>query len=463
MIGLIFTVGVLLLILCIVCIALSFAPLREKDEIETYKDIYERERTRTTTPASPAILLQLAGIKKGILAGVVGALLIIFSNTLFYAEQGYFYLLIKPSGTKDAIMTEGFHFKGFFSKIKPWQADIDIKAGDKASMSDEVEGKMDSVSIRFLDNVTAKMAFSVRFALPRDKDEFIKFTNKFRSMANLVDNTLVPTVNEQAIQTGYMYSAQDYLSGEAQSFRQTFDEMLKDGTYKVRKIVYKDTSYADEISDISKKRLIRDIATRYVVEKVIKNGIAERIPNEISSNGIRISQVIVDQITPDPDYQVRLKEQKDESAKRSLKQSQIETAKIDQLRIRAEGERNKEQERAIQEKIAVKKLIAIETSLKEEETNKQLAKIQLETTEINALKTKVKADADAYEISKKVKAGITPETRLKMTLDAQVKVAEYQSKIVWPTTYINGGGGKGNSADIMDLMMLQQMKGINVK
>ena len=54
-------------------------------------------------------------------------------------------------------------------------------------------------------------------------------------MSNLVNNTIVPTVKEQLANTAYMFAAQDYISGEAQSFRQVFEEQLKEATRMNRK------------------------------------------------------------------------------------------------------------------------------------------------------------------------------------------------------------------------------------
>ena len=93
----------------------------------------------------------------------------------------------------------------------------------------------------------------------------------------------------------------------------------------------------------------------------------------------------------------------------------------------------------------MKALIAIETKLKQEETNKKLAAIALETERLHAQKKKVMADADAYEISKKVNAGITPEVKLKMELDRDVRVAAEIAKINFPETMIMGGGDKGGT------------------
>jgi hypothetical protein len=93
----------------------------------------------------------------------------------------------------------------------------------------------------------------------------------------------------------------------------------------------------------------------------------------------------------------------------------------------------------------VKALIAIETKLKQEETNKKLAAIALETEKLNARKKKVTADAEAYEIARKVSAGITPEIKLQMELDRDVKVAAEIAKIKFPETMIIGSDESGGT------------------
>ena len=460
MIGLIILAGIILLILGAVAIGTSFLPLQEKTEV---KEVEEWDRWKeqkitkqVTVEASPAILLAIAGWKKGVVMLLISFGLFFISNTLMYGEAGYQYLIIKPGGSKSAIMDEGYHYVGPFVKVQEWQKYIDVKAS-YGEISEEVEGAMKPIPIRFVDQVTADMSLTSKFELPKDPEKFIKMAVKFRTMENLVHQTLLPTVREQAIQTGYMFSAQDYISGDAQSFRQAFDEQLTDGTYKVRKNEYRDTTYTSDITDTKVKRKIKDIAVRYVVEKITKNGVPIRIPHEITENGIIVTSVIVDQVKMDPGYQARLNKQKDESAKRQMQQQKIETAKMEQQRIRAEGERDKEAERSKQEKAAVSILIAKETKVQEEKSNKELALIALETEKINAEKKRVKADAEAYEIKKKVIAGITPEVKLKMQLDAEVAKAEALSKLKLPTTYIGGGSGS-KSGDPMQLLILDAIK-----
>ncbi len=373
----------------------------------------------------------------------VGTLLVFMNSLFFFADRGFNYLLVYPTGKMSTVMEQGIKWRGF-AKIDKWQKFIDVKVVDKGIEvdEDEVEGVMKPIPIRFIDQVTATGYVSTRFELPRDEKSFIDLAVKFRTMSNLVNNTIVPTVKEQLVNTAYMFAAQDYISGEAQSFRQAFEEQLKEGAYAVEKIEKRDTIY----STIQKnEREIKEVQTSYEVNKVFINGMPKRIKHELSENNIIVSQVIVDNIELEATFKQRLEAQRDESAKRQLEQQKVETAKDAQQRIIAEGERDKAAERVAQEKEQVKALIAIETKLKQEETNKELAAIALETEKLLAQKKKVTADAEAYEIAKKVNAGITPEVKLQMELDRDVKVAAEIAKIQFPQTMIMGGSSKGGT------------------
>ncbi len=389
----------------------------------------------------------LRGIKKihGSILVVAGIVFIMIPHLFFFADRGFNYLLVSPTGKMSAVMEQGIKWRGF-AKIDKWQKYIDVKVVGQGSRADvsELEGVMHPVPIRFIDQVTANGHVSLRFQLPEDNPSFIKLAVKYRTMSNLVNNTIIPTVREQLINTGYMFAAQNYISGEAQSFRQTFEEQLKEGTYAVNKLEVKDTIFND-IDMVNTQRGIKEIQTSYRVEKILEHGIPKRIPHELSENNIIVSQVIVDKIDLEATFKQRLEAQRDESAKRQLEQQKIETAKAEQQRIVAQGERDKAEERVNQEKEQVKALIAIETKLKQEETNKKLAAIALETEKLNALKVKVTADAEAYEIAKKVNAGITPEVKLKMELDRDVRVAAEVAKIKFPETMIIGGDSKAGT------------------
>lgn len=395
----------------------------------------------------PMLLTLTSNKLTGLSIVIFGIVLMLIPYLFFYAERGYNYLLVFPGGKMDAVMTQGIKYRGF-AKIDPWQKYIDVKVVDESNKQEtdvnELEGIMRPIPIRFIDQVTANGYVSLRFQLPEVKDLFIELAVKYRTMGNLVYNTIIPTAREQLINTAYMFAAQNYISGDAQSFRHTFEEQLKRGTFAVNKIEKLDTVF-NEIEMKDRSRTIKEIKTRYEVKRIEVDGIPKRIPHELSENNIIVSQVIVDDIDLEKAFRDRLESQRDESAKRQLEQQKIETAKTEQQRIIAQGERDKSQERVNQEKEQVSKLIAIETKLKQESTERDLARIALETAKLQAQSQKVKADADAYENRQLVNAGLTPQEKARIDKEIAIGVAAEIAKIKFPTYMVIGGeDGKSN-------------------
>ena len=387
-----------------------------------------------------------------------GVLFMLLPYLFFWAEPGYQYFLVYPTGKSDVVMNQGIKFRGF-AKVVPWQKYIDVKVIGEDDPIKDIEGIMKPIPIRFIDQVTAEVKISGRFQLPTDEESFITLAIKYRTMENLVQNTLIPTIREQTNNTGYMFAAQDYISGEAQSFRQTLDEQLKDGAYAVIKIEHKDTVYSD-VQKPNDDRSIKEIRTRYTVEQVLENGLPKRIPHELTENNIIVSQVIVDDVVLEPIFKQRLEAQRDESAKRQIEQQKVETAKAAQTRIIAEGERDKAAERVTQEKEQVKQLIAIETKLKQERTNKELAAIALETERLLAQQKKVSADAKAYENAKLVTAGLTPQERAEWEYKTAVGVAAELSKLQFPSTMLIGDSEGGTPLEsLIGAAMAKQLTG----
>lgn len=394
-----------------------------------------------TVSKSPAWLL-VFNRKISLGAIIAGALMLTLPYLFFWAEPGYQYFVVYPNGKKDAVMSEGIKFRGF-AKITPWQKFIDVKVVSEEEDDNDIEGRMRPIPIRFIDQVTASTKLSTRFQLPSDKESFIEMAIEFRSLQNLTNNTLIPTVREVVSNTGYMFAAQDYISGSASDFRVAIEEQLKDGAFSVEKMEYRDTV----ITAIEQgEREIKEVQTRYEVNKRIGiNGQYIRIPHDINENNIIVAQVIVDDVVLEQVFKQRLEAQRDESAKRQLEQQKIKTAKDAQARIIAEGERDKAAERVTQEKEQVKALISIETKLKQEETNKKLAAIALETEKLKATAQKVKADAESYQNAKLVSAGLTPQQRAELEKQIAIGVAQEIAKIKFPTTMIVSGADGGGT------------------
>lgn len=407
----------------------------------------------------PGVNYVLKSLSAKITGGVVGLFLILLPYLAFYADYGTNYYLISPFGKEYAILdSRGIQLR-LFAKVIPWTKYIDIKTvevDDKGNILEdisELEGYIpDGVPVRFIDQVTGTAKFATRFQLPNNEDEFLVLAKKFRTLSNLVNNTLIPTLIEQTKNTGYMFSAQNYISGDAQQFKQTLEEQLKGGSYQVRKEEIKDTIY-NEVTDAG-SRGIREITTTYKVSKITdKNDVPVRIPHEITDNGVLVSQVIIQDVDLESQFKERLEKQRDESAKRQLAQQETETAKAEQLKIIAQGENAKAKERVAKEKEQITQVIQYETEKEIEKQKLEKAKIALETAEIEAKATRVTADAESYKNHKLVSAGLTPQEKAQIEKEIAIGVARELKEVKFPEYYIAGGNGGNGTASLLESLL----------
>jgi len=400
----------------------------------------------------------------------LGVFLMLSNYLFFYSRFGHQYYLVYPTGGWSTVFTSGFKFR-WFATIQEWQKEIDIKVVDDNEPTEGIEGVIadkvtfqsasgreggkeifPGIGITFIDRVGAAVRVSVRMKMPEDPETFRALAESFRNPQNLINNTLIPTIKEQISNTGYMFAAQDYISGAATDFRQAVDDQLKYGGYSTQRIEFNDTIYS-AIQE-SGPRSIREINTRYkIIRKVDKDGVLIRIPHEITKNKVMVTQVIVDDVYPEPAFKERLEAQRDISAQKRIEMEKIETAKAEQQRIIVEGERDKAKERVDQEREQVKQLIAIETQLKQETTRKQLAEIALQTARLESEQNLVRERAQAEANRLKVAAGLTPQERAQIQKEIAIGVAEKISAMQLPQVYIEGGAeGKNNLGLIESLL-----------
>lgn len=382
----------------------------------------------------------------------LGVILTVAPSTMWFASNGNQYYIYTLAGTRYTEFQPGLHFKLPFSDVQEWSKFIDIKCVNDSESTEGVEGIIrNGVPIRFIDQVTGNASVSVRVQLPSDEPNFMALVDEFKTPENFINNTLVQTVQEQVINTGYMYAAQDYISGAASDFRQSIDDQLKNGGLSVEKKEIFDTVYAN-IQDTG-KRMIKNINTRYLVKvRKDKDGRPIRVPHDITKNHVSISQVIVTQVILEEAFRKRLEKQRDIASQKRIEMEAVEAAKIAQQKIIAEGERDKAAERVTQEKDQVKTLIAIETQVKQEESKRDLAEIALKTERLKAEAEKVKADAESYKNAKLVSAGLTPQERARFEKETAIGIAAEIAKVKFPEVYIGGGDSKSGNSIISDLL-----------
>ena len=424
-----------------------------REETKAWNELSDAEKNRYRRPSAPDTSETLIPSKLPLILVGVGVVLTMFGSFMFYARPGHQYYLVSPLGAKTAVFNSGYHFKLPFTRIQEWEKFVDIKNVVDGENTDGIEGIIQGgIPIRFIDQVKAEASVSVRMQLPADEPSFIALAEEFRHPENLVRNTLVPTVREQVINTGYMFAAQDYISGAASDFRQTLDDQLKNGGFSVEKKEYFDTTYVDVDIQNPEGRKIREINTRYEVEIREKNGVPIRVPHDITKNNVIVSQVIVDAVRLEDAFQRRLEKQRDIASQKRIEMEAVEAAKIAQQKIIAEGERDKAAERVTKEREQIQVLIAIETQVKQEESKRELAEIALKTAKLESEAKKVRADAESYQNRQLVSAGLTPQERANIEMQTAIGVAAEIAKLKLPEIYMSGGDGKGNNGLLESLI-----------
>ena len=382
--------------------------------------------------------------KRSIVILSAGILLLVMKGMFFYAEAGTNYFVQYINGKQIGVTTAGYHPK-YFGEVTAWKKYITVKTVSDDDEGVEFSGAIKPIPIRFVDQVTGDGYVSCRFQLPEDPEKFKKLALEFRTVENLLQSAIIPSIKELVKVTAYQFAAQDYISGNASEFNFRFLDQCENGMYATERIDGADTTTVAFQTD--SVRTFDPLQQQYRVELLYDDfGKVIRKTHVINKVGLMTSQAIVENIELEDAFKERLKAQRDEAAKRQLEQQKTKTAIDERERILTQGETKKAEKKVEEEMAQVSTLIAIETKLKEEETNKKLAAIQLETQRLNAQTIKVKADADAYEITKKVHAGITPEKELEMRLDAQVKAVAELAKLNLPNNYIVTGASNGKSA-----------------
>jgi hypothetical protein len=419
------------------------------------KENGEMDRYGNRPRKAPDFLLMWNG-KNRIKLLILAVLLIVVDMSTIFAKEGHQYYVLTPTGNRYAVTTPGFKLIVPFSKVQEWSKYMEVKAvktdkstGEILEDINGIEGVIPGgVKVMFIDRATAQVFISTRFEIPNDEEAFIKLVETYKTPQNLVNNTLLQTINEQLTNITFMYSADDYVSGGATDYKLTIEDALKNGGFVVRREEVIDTLFTPEVltvdSLVSKPRSIQEIRKFTKNSKVLENGIPKRVPHEINTNKVITAQVIVSDVLLEESFMNKLQQQRDISAEKIIETQKIETARAAQLRIIAEGERDKAAERVAQEKAQVAKLISIETKVKEEESKRQLAEIAVQTADLEAKATLIRERTQAEANRLKVSAGLTPQERAEWEYKTAVGVAEQFSKMATPQVIITGEGGKGN-------------------
>lgn len=383
---------------------------------------------------------------KGVIAVVI-LILLIWTNPLGYNHGGERTVVTTISGEQFVRYETGTFWEGFFAKETVWPNQISVSYMDSVAR-DEMEDnviEIKHVNIRFNDATTAKLSGIVQYILPMDEKQMIDMHNTHRSPMALVKRRLSPYTQECLQSSAQLMSSEMCYSGGQAQMTTDYLDQLRNGSCLLR--VYTKNVY-DSVEKVNKPI--------YVTEKQTdKNKQVMRKFSSIKEYGIGVGDA---QIT-DVDYEKRVDDMLAQKIKAStdasIAKQQLMTAQQKALTAKAQGEQKLVETEYAKKVEQTNQLVAAETKVKLAETYKAEQKMAAEAAVFAAQKVRTDADAEAYQNSKLVAAGLTPWDRADFEMKTKIGIAEALSKITLPQTYMVGD--KGGSSSLIDALLSTQL------
>jgi regulator of protease activity HflC (stomatin/prohibitin superfamily) len=318
----------------------------------------------------------------------------------------------------------------------------------------EYSGWAPPFKIRFNDAVEAAISTSIRIRLPSNPQSLLHLALEYRSLENLVNGSMMPTIREVLRNSARMISAQEYIMGKGGIFEQAVSDQMQNGIYELEIRSYRDTSRLG-FQTADQRQVENNTVVRNEVLKILdKNGIPVRKSNDFIKYGIEVSQVVVDNVDPEQKFKDLLDQQRDAAGKANVARQEAQRAQYEKEKIIAQGESKKAETRVAKEVDQLNILVAAETEMKQAQTNIATNKFALEAAELAAKATKVTADAEAYQRERMMKADNALDKRLAATVKInEVWAGALKGATLVPTTMIQSGDSKGGSS-VVDLIHL---------
>lgn len=456
-------IGILIIVFAVgMLIAVNVLPLRKEDQ-----QVDNGYNGTKTIPAHPKFLTTWS-LKRTILTSVMGLMVIAINGMFFYNPAGTATSVQYLWGGDDAVTTQGLKMK-LWGKTIPISFEIamqDVILTEGQTLPEE-EGIYYRQGQRreFADAIKADIAASLVISVDYQNEElFLDMADKNRSEEKLVYARIYPVYDQALKNTCKLMDAQDYISGAAPQFDYYLKDQMENGMYLTEE-VYEDEEQINITPNDSTE------APRTVVKGGLKgekkqkkyrirrdkNGDPIRdASNSLKRYGLTVQQAAVTNIDWESSFDKRLQLQKEQVAQTQLEKAEAEKEFYATQKAVAKGEREKAEVKVKFEKLQLEKTIAAETKAKEAKYKEQEEINLLAAEKKRAQRIRVAADADAYEISKKVHAGITPEKRLQMELDAKVAIMKALAGpegMNMPTTVFSGAqGGNGQTGMLESIL-----------
>ena len=387
-------------------------------------------------------------IVKSIIALVV-FFIFLWINPFAYNDPTERTVVTGQGGGQKCVFDGGLYWAGFFAKEVSWPNRISVayktdKMADK--MDDEKTFEIGKVNIRFNDATTADLTGIVQYKLPSTEKEMLEMHNTHGTPAALVKRRLAPYTQECLQSSSQLMSSEMCYSGGRAQMVQDYLDQLKNGAFLLK---VSTVNVWDSVEKANKK-------TYEVIIKTDKDGHAQRKFSSIKEYGITIDDA---QIT-DVDYQQQvdnmLTKKIEAATAASVSRQQLMTAQQQALTAKAQGEKKLVETEYAKKVDQTNQVVAAQTKVQLAEQYKLEQKMAAEAAIFAAQVVKTDADAEAYKASRLVQAGLSPWDKADFEMKTKIGVATAISKLVLPTTFIQGGAN-GSRDGLLDALLSSKL------
>ena len=304
--------------------------------------------------------------------------------------------------------------------------------------TDEGKEEDQSIKIRFNDGGHGQISGSVRWYMPTNNAAILKLHTDFGNQLAIEQQLIRQVVTKAVYMTGPLMSSKESSAEKRNDLLSYIEDQCINGVYRTKQ---EDIKVHDDLMNTDKSVTVVKIVE---VNKVPSRQEVSAVKTyNISLQGLALNSIDYDE---EVEKQIKVQQQAYMQVQTAIANSK--KAEQDAITTELQGKASAAKAKWEQEVIKAQ-------AVTQAQQEKEVATLQAQTAILEAQKVKTDADARSYANSKLVSAGLTPQERAQFEKDTKIGVAEALSKIVLPTTYMNGGTNK-------DASMLESILGVKL-
>jgi hypothetical protein len=312
---------------------------------------------------------------------------------------------------------------------------------------DEGKENDQSIKIRFNDGGHGSISGSVRWYMPADEKAILKLHTDFGSQEAVEQQLVRQVVTKSVYMTGPLMSSKESSAEKRNDLLSYIEDQSINGVYRTKQ---EDIKVHDDLMNTDKTVTV----VRIVQDK--KNMPMRQEVSAVKVYGVSLQGLALNSIDYDSEVENQIKVQQQAYM-------QVQTAIANSKKAEQDAITTELQGKAAAAKAKWEQEVIKAQAITQAQQEKEVAALEAQTAILASQKMKTDADAKAYANTRLVTAGLTPQERAQFEKDTKIGVAEALSKIVLPSTYMNGGSGNNQASLLESILGVKLLNSDKVK